>query len=556
MLFPYRSILLLLAVFSAAFLPGCDDDTGLTTPITLPTTHTVALDGNGTYEDLATAMAAAASGDTLLIAGGVYTGDRNVNLNFGNKSLTLIGSSNPATPVIIDAAQSGDIPIRLFTIAGGQDHETLIRYITFRNGNTGTGSSGEDGGAIVLEGSSPWFRDCRFENCTARRGGAVNSLGGSPRFQNCTFTNNTTSFGSMGYDDGGGSAVFVRIGAPLFLDCKFRGNQELGGDGVSKVHGGALVLMETEGSVICGCEFTNNSCGKSGGALGLKAASPTVSSCRFLNNTATDGGALAWDEGSTPKLVSCDFDSNRASNSGGALIARGSAPNGIRDCRFKNNTGAFDGGAILVNASLDIQNCLFQDNYASSAGGAIRINGDTVVATLVQCRFHQNQSSIGGAVAVMYYSTADIAYCTFTSNKGSTGGAINVFTGTMNVASSTFVGNHAWQAGSALAFPSGSGYENTVTHSILFENYNAEAVYSDGERVEFSCCTIHGHDEGNWTGGIAGQLGFEGNLEADPLFCDAAGFELFLEEESPCAGQDGTCGTMGASGVGCGDFLE
>jgi len=62
---------------------------------------------------------------------------------------------------------------------------------------------------------------------------------------------------------------------------------------------------------------------------------------------------------------------------------------------------------------------------------------------------------------------------------------------------------------------------------------------------------IFGNPGGDWTPAIVDQLGQRGNICADPLFCDATGGDLRLEEGSPCA-PIGECGLMGAWPVGCG----
>jgi hypothetical protein len=45
-----------------------------------------------------------------------------------------------------------------------------------------------------------------------------------------------------------------------------------------------------------------------------------------------------------------------------------------------------------------------------------------------------------------------------------------------------------------------------------------------------------------------------GNLSADPLFCDIAHGDLMIQEDSPCAPSNSgvTCDLIGALGVGCG----
>jgi hypothetical protein len=64
-----------------------------------------------------------------------------------------------------------------------------------------------------------------------------------------------------------------------------------------------------------------------------------------------------------------------------------------------------------------------------------------------------------------------------------------------------------------------------------------------------SCTDIYGNAGGDWVGNLAGQLGVNGNISEDPLFCDAANGNLQLDFSSPCLFAE--CGTMGAWGIGC-----
>ncbi|MCK4415324.1 MAG: hypothetical protein KAY32_17455 [Candidatus Eisenbacteria sp.] len=52
---------------------------------------------------------------------------------------------------------------------------------------------------------------------------------------------------------------------------------------------------------------------------------------------------------------------------------------------------------------------------------------------------------------------------------------------------------------------------------------------------------------------LEGQLGVDGNIWADPLFCDREGGDFRLELGSPCAPEaNPDCGVIGALPVGCG----
>jgi len=72
--------------------------------------------------------------------------------------------------------------------------------------------------------------------------------------------------------------------------------------------------------------------------------------------------------------------------------------------------------------------------------------------------------------------------------------------------------------------------------------------------ITLSCCDIYGNEGGDWTGSIAGQLGVDGNICEDPIFCDAPVDDFCLQPESPCAPfspPNEGCDLIGAHGVGC-----
>ena len=92
----------------------------------------------------------------------------------------------------------------------------------------------------------------------------------------------------------------------------------------------------------------------------------------------------------------------------------------------------------------------------------------------------------------------------------------------------------------------------TATHTIIAFSTDGEAVYCPpGVSVTFDCCDLFGNAGGDWVGGIADQYGLNGNISADPLFCDPENGDFRLQEDSPCA--PGTeCDLIGAWPVGCG----
>jgi hypothetical protein len=72
-----------------------------------------------------------------------------------------------------------------------------------------------------------------------------------------------------------------------------------------------------------------------------------------------------------------------------------------------------------------------------------------------------------------------------------------------------------------------------------------------GAVFSLSCSDLFGNAGGDWTGPIAGLLGTDGNISADPLFCDAGLEDFSLDSLSPCLNWSG-CEQIGAFGHGCG----
>jgi len=128
----------------------------------------------------------------------------------------------------------------------------------------------------------------------------------------------------------------------------------------------------------------------------------------------------------------------------------------------------------------------------------------------------------GGGIAAEY-AMPTVRRCTLSGNLGDQGGGI-------------------WcDANSPLL----------IENSIITFSVDGGALRCDASAVPtLTCCDIYGNVGGDWTGLIAEQLGQNGNICLDPWFCDAANGNYHLAEVSPCIG--GTCGQIGAWGIGCG----
>ncbi|MBM3317448.1 MAG: hypothetical protein FJY75_06305 [Candidatus Eisenbacteria bacterium] len=153
----------------------------------------------------------------------------------------------------------------------------------------------------------------------------------------------------------------------------------------------------------------------------------------------------------------------------------------------------------------------------------------------------------GGAV-FWRYSHVRLVNCVFAHNRADLGGAVGGGYGGIEIESCTFYGNGAREwGGSIIQDDWGS---TTLSHCIIAFGTGGGSARSLCGGVPMQCCNIYGNAGGDYDF-FPGQLGVNGNICADPLFCDPARLDLSIAADSPCA-PGGECGLMGALPVGCG----
>jgi predicted outer membrane repeat protein len=250
------------------------------------------------------------------------------------------------------------------------------------------------------------------------------------------------------------------------------------------------------------------------------------------------GGTLATLQG--VKIINGYVDSLAEPNDrGGAILCEAASP-GISGCVFEHNHAANWGGAIyFASSGSQVSDCTFRLNTSGDHGGAVCI--DSASPEFAHCLFDSNTSDLGGAV----YSTDSISspnysYCTFTKNKANNyGGALHCYDLLHNAPKDslfncTMFGNFAPQ-GSGIAT---DGNNKPVVQNSIIAYGSGSAVYcyfALSPKPRFSCSDIFGNSGGDWTGCIASQMGTNGNLSVDPMFCDSGAGDFHLSGLSPCA---------------------
>lgn len=235
------------------------------------------------------------------------------------------------------------------------------------------------------------------------------------------------------------------------------------------------------------------------------------------------GACIACEPGTSPTIANCRF-TDSAAEYGGGLWCDGSSPTLI-ECVFIDNSGSLSGGGVYCsNASPNIIDCSFVDNYADRGGGIACVL--TSVPNVSNCTFTLNYADQGAAIYCKDSSTPLITSCTISGSAPKPDDAVIHCLGTSSVT-----------------------FANTI---IAFSSAGVPIKCLDSATVSLTCCAVFGNAGGDWVGCISEELGSDGNLEEDPLFCNIYNQDFTLCANSNCAGANNTeCGQIGAYYVGC-----
>ena len=201
-----------------------------------------------------------------------------------------------------------------------------------------------------------------------------------------------------------------------------------------------------------------------------------------------------------------------------------------------NHAAAGGGVSIWRQSGPVLSDIIIHENTAGKYGGGLMIYISDV--TLTDMTISRNNcyidESFGGGI-VMNFSGAMMTNVTVTDNTASFGGGVSVGNSDVTLTHVTISGNTATTSGGG--FLSTPFSNNTLTNSIIWNN-SPESIYA------FATTTISYSD-------IQGGWGGEGNIDADPLFCNPDSSDFTLAENSPCVGTGESGVNMGAFGVGC-----
>lgn len=468
--------LIVFAVLSAGLFGTCAGDT-----------LTVGPDSNDyNFTSIQAAIAAAVSGDEIAVAPGTYT----EAIDFLGKGVRLYSGAGAGVTTL-----DGTGYTHVVQCISGEGPGTILEGFTITGGNAdGPYWFDKSGGGMFNDGSSPTVIGCVFIGNYAKDngGGMCNLWNSHPTVAGCTFFGNTA-------ETYGGGMSNNSYSQPTVSDCVFSENSAYFGGG----------MFNENNLVVTDCLYSGNTASNGGGMF--NAGSVTVTGCVFSENTATKGGGMTNSSAGSATVADCVFQDNTVNGNGGGMYNLWCTPTLTR-CAFSGNAayyvvdeddggsygpgdGGYGGGMFNENfQGPDVIGCIFSDNFASYGGGMS--NWQDCNSNVTQCIFIGNAAAKAG------------------------GGMYNGQSSSPIVTGSTFSGN------TAVVF--GGGIRNwrssmTATNCIVWGNSPNAMSSADGAPV-VSFCDI----QGGWGGAGAN------NIDADPLFADAAGGNLRPGRGSPC----------------------
>ncbi|HRX85229.1 MAG TPA: right-handed parallel beta-helix repeat-containing protein [Phycisphaerae bacterium] len=497
------------------------------------------------FNDLQDALQAAQAGDTIRVAGGIYTpagpdGPRTATFELKNNVVMLggyagQGSLNPTerdvslhettlSGDLYDNDVPGSIDCCVGTLFdGGCSDADCTAAVCAANASCCT--QWDDG--ICTELAEQLCPDL----CAANDDNVYHVVVGIENAPSTVidgftirggFADTHESDGTLWGSYGGG--IYIEAGEPTVRHCRFENNWASDG-------GGALI---TSGQVL-DCTFSANSATR-GGAIGL-SHSGTARRCVFSHNEALDEGGAATLLGDA-SLEDCTFTNNRSGLLGGAVATRFADNPTLRRCTFASNRSPW-GGAVLLNSRFGVllADCRFEGNSSTGRGGAIACYAHS--ADLIANVFVQNLADIGGGAVHMGGESGRLHDCLFAGNSSGAGGAL-MFQSSTDVATithSTFFANTAQTIGGGLHNSLTANI--TVANSIFWGNLVSPSNDSESAQISNPATTVT-HTCIQGLNAFAAQVG---NIGADPLMVDTLGadsvagtgdYDLRLAAGSPC----------------------
>jgi len=303
------------------------------------------------------------------------------------------------------------------------------------------------------------------------------------------------------------------------IDAASEGDEIVLGDGIYRGEGNRDITFEGKNLVVRSASDDPTTCildveGSSGsphrGFLFYRGEGPDA----LLSGVTVTNGFAPPDPPSIPH-------GGAIGTHGGAVWCLFASPT-IENCHFLDSEATWAGGVHLTESSSLMRNCTVAGNYGSRNTGGV--GAFRSAPTLEYLTVYNNSTAGRGAGVSANQSTVVWRNCTIVDNTGI---------------------NAVWIINDAVA-----SLSNTI---IAFNSFRAIECPGGGSAV-LECCDIYGNST-DYADCFEGQLGQNGNISADPLFCAPQIRDYGLAADSPCAPAtepNPECPLIGALGISCG----
>jgi hypothetical protein len=359
----------------------------------------------GDVASLAEAIAAAADGDLIVVAPGVY--EECLVLEGRDLRIHATGAveqtrlSCPGGVALRSVSQPATASVRGLTIAasGGTAVELVDSSLRLHDLRVEAAQRG-----LSVSGGAPVLVGLVVEGVGGAAGGGLEAVDADLRVYSSVFLSNQAP------GDGG---AWRQVGGSAWMsDVRFVGNEAVGQGGAIALDG---VAWRASGLVL-----EDNVAGGAGGGAWVSGGSVELWQPEVARNAAGAGGGLAV-QGTELVVQGGLWSGNTAVGAGGAIEAAGGLWS--RGGRFVGNA-AGSGGAVSVLGAARLAGNAWQGNSAVGQGGAVEVQG-TLEALHEQ--YTANAAAVGGAVYLLGEAVGAWQALRFTSNQaGARGGGLVV----------------------------------------------------------------------------------------------------------------------------------
>jgi len=451
---------------------------------------------------------ATSDGDTVSVAAGTY----HESIDFNGKNIAVIGESNETT--IIDGDSTA---IHVVSIHNGETENALLKNFTIQNGyayGQGEWPNNIGGGIAVWNGSTPTLSYLNVKNNYASEGGGIACWDGGLNTYTLSITDNSSagngggmiihnSTASLSYTNpignngGGGAGLYISQSVVNMVNSYIGGNHSTGA-------GGGIYVWDSDVDFETLHVYANSANGD-GGGIYSENSTLNIENSTLSGNTTTGHGAGIYANGSPFVLINSTINNNSAEGVGGGLYVTSTQ------------------GASIISSIISNNETLTEDQ--TGGGGGIDCDASTMSISETEVT-----SNSGGGIFACCGSNLTVDRVTVSGNISNT-----------NIADGIYLSSYESINFSLLnSIVSGNGSKDISFNDIMDQIHTLTIEYSnigDGQ----DSIDVNGHIL-NWG---------EGNIDADPLFCNPSDGDYTLAENSPCVGAGENGVNMGAFDVGC-----